>query len=72
VSGALLGPLAGGFLADHWGLRTVFFMTAAVLFICFLTLFLIRKFCADRQKRDAQRQRGFLRCRIPNWCSACL
>ncbi len=26
--------------ADHWGLRTVFFMTAAVLFICFLfTLF---------------------------------
>ncbi len=22
VSGALLGPLAGGFLADHWGLRT--------------------------------------------------
>ncbi len=44
VSGALLGPLAGGFLADHWGLRTVFFMTAAVLFICFLfTLFLIRE-----------------------------
>ncbi len=41
---ALLGPLAGGFLADHWGLRTVFFMTAAVLFICFLfTLFLIRE-----------------------------
>ncbi|STV74523.1 multidrug-efflux transporter, major facilitator superfamily (MFS) [Klebsiella michiganensis] len=44
VSGALLGPLAGGFLADHWGLRTVFFMTAGVLFICFLfTLFLIRE-----------------------------
>ncbi len=44
VSGALLGPLAGGFPADHWGLRTVFFMTAAVLFICFLlTLFLIRE-----------------------------
>ena len=41
---ALLGPLAGGFLADHWGLRTVFFMTAGVLFICFLfTLFLIRE-----------------------------
>ncbi|CDL19327.1 Multidrug-efflux transporter, major facilitator superfamily (MFS) (TC 2.A.1) [Klebsiella pneumoniae IS53] len=62
VSGALLGPLAGGFLADHWGLRTVFFMTAAVLFICFLfTLFLIREnFCADRQERDAQCQRGVL------------
>ncbi|MCX3080873.1 multidrug efflux MFS transporter MdtG [Klebsiella michiganensis] len=39
VSGALLGPLA-----DHWGLRPVFFMTAGVLFICFLfTLFLIRE-----------------------------
>ncbi|VDR28104.1 drug efflux system protein MdtG [Raoultella terrigena] len=44
VSGALLGPLAGGFLADLWGLRPVFFLTASVLFICFLlTLFFIRE-----------------------------
>ena len=44
VSGALLGPLAGGLLADNYGLRPVFFMTASVLFICFLlTLFLIRE-----------------------------
>lgn len=44
VSGALLGPLAGGFLADHWGLRSVFFLTASVLLTCFiLTLFLIRE-----------------------------
>jgi DHA1 family multidrug resistance protein-like MFS transporter len=44
VSGALLGPLAGGFLADTWGLRPVFFMTASVLFVCFvLTLFLVRE-----------------------------
>ena len=44
VSGALLGPLAGGFLADHWGLRTVFFLTASVLLVCFiLTLFFIRE-----------------------------
>lgn len=44
VSGTLLGPLAGGFLADHWGLRIVFFLTAAVLFICFfLTLFFIHE-----------------------------
>lgn len=42
VSGALLGPLAGGLLADSYGLRPVFFITAAVLFICFLlTLFCI-------------------------------
>ncbi|WJD48173.1 multidrug efflux MFS transporter MdtG [Enterobacter sp. PGRG2] len=44
VSGALLGPLAGGLLADSYGLRPVFFITAAVLFICFLlTLFCIRE-----------------------------
>lgn len=44
VSGALLGPLAGGLLADSYGLRPVFFMTACVLFLCFLlTLLLIRE-----------------------------
>lgn len=44
VSGALLGPLAGGLLADSYGLRPVFFITAAVLSICFLlTLFCIRE-----------------------------
>lgn len=44
VSGALLGPLAGGLLADNYGLRPVFFITASVLFICFLlTLFCIRE-----------------------------
>lgn len=44
VSGALLGPLAGGLLADSYGLRPVFFMTASVLFLCFLlTLLLIRE-----------------------------
>ncbi|MBY6258910.1 multidrug efflux MFS transporter MdtG [Phytobacter diazotrophicus] len=44
VAGALLGPLAGGLLADVYGLRMVFFITASVLFICFLlTLFCIRE-----------------------------
>ncbi|MDQ2115228.1 multidrug efflux MFS transporter MdtG [Enterobacter hormaechei] len=44
VSGALLGPLAGGLLADHYGLRPVFFITASVLFLCFLvTLICIRE-----------------------------
>jgi MFS transporter, DHA1 family, multidrug resistance protein len=44
VSGALLGPLAGGLMADSYGLRPVFFMTASVLFLCFLlTLLLIRE-----------------------------
>lgn len=44
VAGALLGPLAGGLLADTYGLRMVFFITAIVLFLCFLlTLVCIRE-----------------------------
>ena len=53
VSGALLGPLAGGLLADSWGLRMVFFITASVLFICFLlTLLCIRENFAPVAKRE--------------------
>lgn len=53
VSGALLGPLAGGFLADNYGLRPVFFITAAVLFICFiLTLFFIRENFTPVSKKE--------------------
>ena len=44
VSGALLGPMAGGLLADNYGLRPVFFITASVLMLCFfVTLFCIRE-----------------------------
>lgn len=52
VSGALIGPLIGGYLADTYGLRPVFFITAAVLFICFLiTLIYIReRFTTIRKK----------------------
>lgn len=53
VSGALLGPLAGGFLADNYGLRPVFFITAAVLFICLiLTLFFIRENFTPVSKKE--------------------
>ncbi len=60
VSGALLGPLAGGLLADNYGLRPVFFITASVLFLCFIvTLLCIREnFTPVAKKRDAPRQRG--------------
>ncbi len=53
VSGALLGPMAGGLLADSYGLRPVFFITASVLILCFfVTLFCIReKIPAGQQKR---------------------
>ncbi len=53
VSGALIGPLIGGLLADTFGLRPVFFITAAVLFICFImTVFAIREEFVPVQKKD--------------------
>lgn len=53
VSGALLGPLAGGLLADQYGLRPVFFITASVLLVCFiLTLFFIREHFQPVSKKE--------------------
>lgn len=53
VSGTLIGPLIGGLLADQYGLRPVFFITATVLFICFLlTLFCVREQFTPVQKKD--------------------
>ena len=44
ISGVIGGPLLGGFLADHVGLRAVFFITAILLVVSFLvTLFLIKE-----------------------------
>ncbi|RPH29995.1 multidrug transporter MdtG [Buttiauxella warmboldiae] len=53
VSGALLGPMVGGFLADTYGLRPVFFITAGVLFTCFVfTLWCIREQFTPVNKKD--------------------
>ena len=44
ISGVILGPLMGGLMADHLGLRTVFLVTSGLLVISFLvTLFLIKE-----------------------------
>lgn len=43
VSGALIGTMIGGLLADNYGLRPVFFITAAVLFVCFVMTWLYVK-----------------------------
>ena len=44
ISGVIGGPLLGGFLADHVGLRAVFIITAVLLVVSFLvTLFLIKE-----------------------------
>ena len=40
VSGALIGPMIGGLLADNYGLRPVFFITAGVLLACFVMTWL--------------------------------
>ncbi|WP_347253787.1 multidrug efflux MFS transporter MdtG [Leminorella grimontii] len=53
VSGALLGPIIGGFLADRYGLRPVFFITAGVLLVCFLlTLFTVKEQFVRVHKKD--------------------
>lgn len=53
VSGALLGPLMGGLMADSYGLRSVFFITSLVLFLCFvMTLFFIRESFTPVSKKD--------------------
>lgn len=44
ISGVIGGPLMGGFIADHIGLRAVFCITAVLLVVSFLvTLFLIKE-----------------------------
>ncbi len=44
ISGVIVGPLLGGYMADTLGLRMVFYVTAGLLMISFLvTLFLIKE-----------------------------
>lgn len=44
ISGVIVGPLLGGYMADTLGLRTVFFVTAALLMVSFtVTLLLIKE-----------------------------
>jgi DHA1 family multidrug resistance protein-like MFS transporter len=44
ISGVIVGPLMGGFMADAFGLRVVFLITASLLLVSFLvTLLLIKE-----------------------------
>ena len=53
ISGVIAGPLLGGLMADHLGLRVVFFVTAGLMFISFLiTLFLIKERRVEVKKAD--------------------
>ncbi|CAI1584897.1 Tetracycline resistance protein, class C [Serratia grimesii] len=53
VTGVIVGPLLGGLMADHLGLRVVFFVTAGLMFVSFLiTLFLIKEHRIEVKKTD--------------------
>ncbi|CAI1623429.1 Tetracycline resistance protein, class C [Serratia quinivorans] len=53
VTGVIVGPLLGGLMADHLGLRVVFFVTAGLMFVSFLiTLFLIKERHIEVKKAD--------------------
>lgn len=53
ISGVIAGPLLGGLMADHLGLRVVFFVTAGLMFVSFLvTLFLIKERRITVKKAD--------------------
>ncbi|MBC6305601.1 multidrug efflux MFS transporter [Listeria booriae] len=36
ITGSLLGPLVGGFIAEHFGLQNIFFITGGLLFAAFI------------------------------------
>lgn len=53
VSGVIIGPLLGGFMADHLGLRVVFLITAGLMTVSFLiTLVLIKERVVTVKKAD--------------------
>jgi DHA1 family multidrug resistance protein-like MFS transporter len=53
ISGVIAGPLLGGFMADHLGLRTVFLVTAGLLMVSFtVTLLLIHEGARPTQTKS--------------------
>jgi MFS family permease len=58
VGGMLVGPLIGGYIAETWGLRSVFFATGAFLLIAFIAsfLFIQEKFHAAKRKAFSFRE----------------
>lgn len=53
ASGVIIGPLLGGFMADHLGLRVVFLITAGLMTVSFLvTLLLIKERVVRVKKAD--------------------
>jgi DHA1 family multidrug resistance protein-like MFS transporter len=53
ISGSLLGPMIGGFIAENFGLQNVFFITGALLLIAFITTALFVKESFTREYKKA-------------------
>ncbi|QDZ80308.1 MFS transporter [Priestia megaterium] len=60
VSGSLLGPLVGGYLGDTIGLRHVFFVTGAFMFLSFLIVNLIQEDKKETAKTTKESNIGLL------------
>ncbi|EHG7612470.1 multidrug efflux MFS transporter [Citrobacter sedlakii] len=58
ISGVIGGPLMGGFIADHVGLRSVFFITAMLLMVSFLVTFFLIKEGARPTLKKSERLSG--------------
>ncbi len=58
ISGVILGPLMGGFMADHLGLRPVFLITAFLLIVSFLVTLLLIKEGARKTVSKAEQLSG--------------
>jgi len=54
TSGALLGPLMGGWVSEVFGLRNVFFITGAAMFVAFLaTAFFVKEEFVRKEEKVA-------------------
>lgn len=52
IAGSLIGPTIGGFIDEVFGLQSVFFITAALLLISFITTVLFVKESFTREDKD--------------------
>ncbi|ANS74708.1 MFS transporter [Paenibacillus yonginensis] len=57
ISGSLLGPTLGGFIAEHFGLQNSFFVTGGLMLVAFITTLLFVKETFTRQHKHAPRMK---------------
>ncbi len=57
MAGSLLGPVVGGYIAEAFGLKNVFFMTGTLLFVAFITTALFVKESFTREDKKNLRLR---------------